>query len=77
MVYLPVVHGVYSDPDLALHRGFTPEHVRYNLDVKAALDRIKQMADIHEWSQSEIDAEIKRLQNRLRDDLRSGRKTCA
>ena len=77
MTYLPVAEGIdLINPQSSLHKGWNAVHSEYNQYINKELYRISMMAEEHNWNQSRIQEEIRKLQSETKADLKRGAIKC-
>ena len=76
-VDLPKVAGGDSlYPNSSTHNNFNKPHSNYNNIMEQRVQRLEARAKKNNWSQSKIQVEINKLQNRTRNELRKGTIRC-
>ena len=77
MTYLPVAKGIdLANPNSSLHCGWNTTHSEYNKYISQKLYELSELAENNNWDQSRIQKEIRKLQSKVKKDLKRGTVKC-
>ncbi|WP_449020158.1 AHH domain-containing protein [Prevotella jejuni] len=76
MKYLPVAEGIDSNPNKAIHNGWSDVHKEYNATMKGRLDNLYGQALKEKWDTRRMQQELTELQRKTRAELNSGKIKC-